>query len=148
MKKIALILAGVMISGAASAVQLPNSGNVTMAQCQPLNEDVRVNLSTGVVAGVICNANAVAVSACHGTGKVTSRTVLARDVAAVPADGIPAHIASCTTVGVDGCTERTVVGPAMPSATTRLGTVNTQYPGGNTCTVGGAETNSTVMLLP
>lgn len=148
MKKITLILSGVMLSGAAFAVQLPASGSVTMAQCAPLNEDVRINLSTGVVAGVICNTNAVALSACHGTGKVTSRTVLARDVAADAAAGIPAHIASCTTVGVDGCTERQVVGPAMPSATTRLGTVNTQYPGGNTCTVAGAETNSTVMLLP
>lgn len=148
MKKFALIVAGVMISGAALAVQLPASGAVTMAQCAPLNEDVRVNLSTGVVAGVICNQNAVALSACHGTGKVTNRTVLVRDVAAVPADGIPAHIVSCPTAGVDGCAQRQVTGPAMPSATTRLGTVNVQYPGGLTCTVAGAETNSTVMLLP
>ncbi|UFQ97622.1 hypothetical protein [Pseudomonas wenzhouensis] len=148
MKKITLVLAGLMVSGMASAVQLTQSGSVSMDDCAPLNENVRINLSNNVHAGVTCNANAVALSACHTGGKVTTRSVPVKTVAAVPADGIPEHIVSCTVGAADpDCALEDVVGPAMPSATTILGTVNTQYPGGNTCTAAGAETNSTVMLL-
>lgn len=145
MKKITLALAGLMISGVASAVQLPVSGSVSMADCAPLNENVRINLSNNVVAGVSCSATTVALAACHTGGKVTSRTVLLRDVAADADAGIPAYKEACSTVGDNGCASQTVNGPAMPAATTRLGTVNVQYPGGNECTVGGAEAAATVM---
>lgn len=145
MKKLTLVIAGLMFSGAASAVQLDVSGPVTIADCGALNEDVRINLSTGVVAGVDCTPNVIALSACHATGKVTSRTVPIRHVpATVVAPIIPAHIESCT-VGSAGCAVESVAGPAMPTATTALGTVNTQYPGG-TCTDAEAEANSTVMM--
>lgn len=148
MKKFTLILAGLMVSGMASAVQLTQSNSVSMEDCAPLNENVRINLSNNVHAGVMCNDNAVALSACHTGGKVTTRSVPVKTIAAVPADGIPEHLVSCTVGAADPeCTLTDVKGPAMPAATTILGTVNTQYPGGGTCTAAGAETNSTVMLL-
>lgn len=145
MKKIALVFAGLMVSGAASAVQLSVSGPVSMADCAPLNENVRINLSSNVVAGVSCNATTVALSACHTGGKVTSRTVLLRDVAADTTAGIPAYKVPCSTAGVNGCTSQTVTGPAMPSASTRVGTVSTQYPGGDVCNVAGAEAAALVL---
>lgn len=147
MKKIALIFAGVMVSSMASAVQLTSSGNVTMVDCNLLNENVRINLSTGVFAGVSCNNVSIALSACHSGGKQTTRSVPVRDVAAIPGPpAIPAHIETCViTPGDTTCALRDVTGPAMPAATTLLGTVNTQYPGG-ACTAAAAEANSTVML--
>lgn len=148
MKKFALILAGLAVSGMASAVQLTSSGSVAMNDCAPLNENVRINLSNNVHAGVTCNANAVALSACHTGGKVTTRSVPVKTVPEDEDEGIPEHLVSCTVGQADPDCELTdVVGPAMPAATTVLGTVNTQYPGGSTCTAAGAENNSTVMLL-
>lgn len=145
MKKIALALAGLMVSGVASAVQFTASGPVSMNNCAPLNEDVTINLSTGVFAGVTCNATAVALSACHSGGKVTTRSVPVKTIAAT-AD-VPEHIVSCVVgAGDPDCALEEVRGPAMPAATTLLGTVNTQYPGGDSCTAAGAEANSTVML--
>lgn len=148
MKKITLVLAGLMISGAASAVQLGASGPVTIADCGMLNEDVRINLSTGVFAGVSCTPNVIALSACHSAGKVTSRTVPVRTVAAsgVAPNIIPEHLESCVVDPADAtCVVTEVTGPAMPTATTALGTVNTQYPGTD-CTPADAESNSTVMM--
>lgn len=145
MKKIALIFAGLMVSGAASAAQFTSSGPVTMDQCTPLNENVTINLSTGVYAGVACSNTAVALSACHSGGKVTSRTVPVKTIEAT--NDIPEHIVSCVVGPSDpDCALEDVRGPAMPAATTLLGTVNTQYPGGDSCTAEGAEANSTVML--
>lgn len=146
MKKLTLVLAGLMISGAASAVQLESSNPVTIADCALLNEDVRINLSTGVLAGVSCTPNVIALSACHSAGKVTSRTVPVRIVAetGVAPNVIPAHLESCL-VGSADCNVTEVTGAAMPTATTALGTVNTQYPGAN-CSAGAAEANSTVMM--
>lgn len=147
MKKFGLIFAGLLLSGTASAVQLQSSGNVTMEDCNLLNENVRINLSTGVVAGVSCNNVAIALSACHTGGKQTTRRVAVRDVAAVQGPpAIPAHIETCVIDANDAtCVMRDVTGPAMPAATTLLGTVNTQYPGG-VCDTASAEANSTVML--
>jgi hypothetical protein len=146
MKKITFVLAGLMFSGVASAVQLESSGPVTIADCALLNEDVRINLSAGVFAGVSCTPTVIALSACHSAGKVTSRTVPVR---LVPESGeapniIPAHLESCI-VDSDGCVVTPVTGAAMPTATTALGTVNTQYPGA-LCAAGAAEANSTVMM--
>lgn len=147
MKKIALVFAGLAVSGMASAVTLNSSGEVTMVDCPLLNEDVTINLSTGVFAGVSCNGTAIALSACHSAGKQTSRTVPVRQVAAVPGPpAIPAHLETCVIDPADPtCVMTQVQGPAMPSATTIQGTVNTQYPGGD-CTAADAEDNATVML--
>lgn len=145
MKKVTLLLAGLMVSGIASAVQLTESDFVEMTDCNPLNENVRINLSAGVAAGVFCTDTVAALAACHTGGKVTQRTVAVKDVPANAETGVPAHIEPCTTVGTDGCESRAVTGPAMPAASTALGTVNTQYPGGNTCSATAAEAQATVM---
>lgn len=150
MKKLTLVLAGLMMSGTALAVPvpLPASGDVTIANCGLLNEDVRINLSAGVFAGADCTDTVIALSACHSAGKVTNRTVPVRQVAAsgVAPNLIPAHIESCVISQADPtCIVTPVQGPAMPTATTALGTVNTQYPGGN-CTAADAAANSTVMM--
>lgn len=145
MKKVTLLLAGLMVSGIASAVQLGSSDTVKMTDCTPLNENVRINLSAGVVAGVSCTETVAAIAACHTGGKVTQRTVAVRDVAANDDTGVPAHIEPCTNPGTGDCVSRDVTGPAMPAASTALGTVNTQYPGGNTCSKEGAEAQAIVM---
>ena len=145
MKKITLLLAGLMVSGMASAVQLTESGNVTMDDCVPLRENVSLNLSAGVGAGAFCTDTVVALAACHTGGKVTQRTVLVKTIPENTTTGVPEHLAPCTTAGVDGCASTVVTGPAMAAASTALGTVNTQYPGGNTCTAAGAEAQATVM---
>ena len=145
MKKITLLLAGLMISGMASAAQLTASGTVTMADCTPLREDVNFNLSAGVQAGVFCTDTVAALAACHTGGKVTQRTVPVKTVPTNEITGVPEHLEPCTTPGTDGCASTAVTGPAMAAASTALGTVNTQYPGGNTCSAAGAETQATVM---
>ena len=147
MKKITLLLAGLMASGMASAVQLPASGRVTMVACPAVNEDVQLNLSSSVQAGVFCNATngVVALSACHTGGKRTQRTVPVVSVAATAT--VPAHLESCNlsaSPAIPGCANTPVTGPAMATATTAMGTVSTQYPGG-ACDAASAEVNSTVM---
>lgn len=130
MKKITLILAGLMVSGMASAVQIQNSGeSVTMEDCALLNEDVSVNLTNGVQAGVECNARAIVISACHAAGRTTTRTV---------------DVTTCDTATPPVCTTAPapVTGPAMPTASTLAGTVISQYPGGGDCTAAAAETNA------
>lgn len=149
MKKTALILAGLMVSSMASAVQLTQSGRVLMTQCAPLNEDVQLNLSANVQAGVFCNPtnNVVALSACHTGGKLSQRTVPVVTVPENAATGVPEHLESCNlnaNPAVPGCANTPVQGPAMATATTALGTATTQYPGG-ACTAAAAEANSTVM---
>lgn len=139
MKKITLLLAGLMASGMASAVQLTASGQaVTMVDCPLLNEDVRINLTNSVQAGVDCNGDAIAISACHLAGRTTTRTV---DVTTcVDDDSDPLTPEVCTTAPAP------VTGPAMPTATTLAGTVISEYPGGNDCTAATAEANATDSL--
>ena len=135
MKKFSLVLAGLMISGMASAVQLDGVGGMVMrtGDCQTLlNEDVRINLTTGVVAGVHCNTTRVAISACHTAGRKVSRSVEV--------------VTPCDTTANPQCTDTvtvsTVQGPAMASATSNRGTVTSGYPGGD-CTAATAETYAT-----
>lgn len=150
MKKITLLLAGLMASGMASAVQLSGSTTtVTMTACPPLNEDITLNLSTNVQAGVSCGpTNVVALAACHTGGKVTQRTVPVVLVAANATTGVPAHYETCdvnASPAVAGCANTPVTGPAMAAASTAMGTVSTQYPGGASCGAAGAESQAIVM---
>lgn len=135
MKKITLLLAGLMASGMASAVQLTGAGG-TVQRIPPcdtlLNEDVRINLTTGVEAGVHCNATRIAIATCHTGGRQVGRS---------------AQVTTpCDQVANPGCTDTvttsTVTGPAMAYATTNRGTVISGYPGG-ACTAGTAETFAT-----
>ncbi|MBS7663908.1 hypothetical protein I0D00_18430 [Pseudomonas lalucatii] len=144
MKKLALIAAGLMISGAASAVTLVGSDEVLMTDCELLNEDVTINLTNGVEGGVSCNTAAIALTVCHTAGKSVNRTVGKRDVAA--SGNVPAHQVDCTISSTDNtCVATEVDGSAMPSASTNRGTVSAEYPG-TTCSAANAETEAATLL--
>ncbi|WP_155718711.1 hypothetical protein [Ectopseudomonas mendocina] len=141
MKKITILLAGLMVSGFASAVPFASTGQLEMSSCNNLNENVTINLTTGVVAAVHCNSSRVAIAACHTAGMVKSRTVGQKTIQ-VPdtSDGAAAgatvdQVVSCTVGQADpACTNTQVNGAAFATATTTRGTVNTVYPGGGACT--------------
>jgi hypothetical protein len=85
MKIYAIFAAGMLVSGMASAVQFDVSGPLTVSDCPGLlQEDVRINLSTNVVAGTDCNAAAVALATCSIVGRQTERTVELQDCQDVP----------------------------------------------------------------
>ncbi|MFT3757752.1 hypothetical protein [Thauera sp.] len=127
MKKLSLLLAGLVFSGLASAVEITApSGRVLMTDCELLNEDVTINLTTGVVAGVACNDAQIVMSACHTAGRLTSRS------ADVTTCTDPNDNTTCTTA------PQSVSGPAMPTASTLRGTVTSEYPEGS-CSAGDAE---------
>lgn len=153
MKKLYMVIAGLMFSGAASAVQLAGSGTVNQVQCPNLNEDVSINLTTGVQAGVACRAATgsgatlvparVAIAACHASGMQKSRTITSKTVAAVPPATEPTIVTGCVVGAADPtCEQSTAVGAAMPGATTLAGTVNIGYPGTGECTAAIAETHA------
>ena len=144
MKKFSIVIAGLAFSCAASAVQFPASGQLLQQECANLNEDVNLNLTNGVVAGVNCRAAVgavparVAIAACHTGGMQKSRNTTQRtDTTTTP----PTIVTGCAT-GSAGCTVVPVVGAAMPGATTLAGTVNIAYPGTGACTAGAAETQA------
>lgn len=139
MKKITLLIAGLMASGMASAVELDASGPVTVLDCTLLNEDVTINLTTGVNAGVDCSGTTIAMSACHTAGRVTSRSAMIDESGAGCG---PAPATPCTGTLVSTPVE----GAAMPTATTAAGTVISQYPGTGVCDATKAETNATAAV--
>ena len=146
MKKISLAVAGLFFSGMASAIQLPASGSVPVTTCNNLNEDVSINLTAGVVAGVSCTNARVALSACHTAGMLKSRSVGRKTINVDVDDGngniTPTPtVVSCTVGAADpACASVAIQGAAVPSALSTRGTVNTEYPGTGACTVGVAET--------
>lgn len=137
MKKITLLLAGLMASGMASAVELTATGQqVTRVDCPLLNEDVTFNLTANVQAGVDCDTQTIAISACHIGGRTTSRSAERNTpVGCGPAPAVP-----CT-----GTEVVQVTGAAMPTATTAAGTVLSEYPGVD-CDAGAAEANATAAV--
>lgn len=147
MKKISIAVAAMLFAGFASAIQLPASGSVPVTTCTNLNEDVSINLTAGVVAGVSCTAARVALAACHTAGMLKSRSVGQKTInvdVTDPATGVvtptPTTV-SCTVGSADtACQSVAVQGAAVPSATSTKGTVNNQYPGTGVCTVTVAET--------
>jgi hypothetical protein len=147
MKKISILAAGLFFSSMASAIQLPASGSVPVTTCNNLNEDVRINLTAGVVAGVSCTAARVALSACHTAGMLKSRSVGRKTInvdVTNPTTGVVTPtptVVSCTVGTADAdCASVAIQGAAVPSALSTRGTVNTEYPGTGSCTVGVAET--------
>jgi len=145
MKKFSIVIASLMFSGAASAIQFPTSGLLIQQDCLNLNEDVRLNLTAGVVAGVNCRSNStnpllpnrVAIAACHTAGMLKSRSITQRTDTTVT----PNVVVTGCVVGTDaGCAVSTVSGASVPGATTLAGTVNIGFPGTGSCTVGVADT--------
>ena len=147
MKKIFLGVAGLLFSGLASAIQLSASGLVPVTTCTNLNEDVSINLTSGVVAGVSCTPARVAFAACHTAGMLKSRSVGRKTINVDVVDPVSGAVTptptvvSCTVGSADtDCQSVPVQGAAVPSATSTKGTVNNQYPGTGACNVGVAET--------
>lgn len=141
MKKITLLLVGLMASGMASAsTTLSASGQLTLVDCpgtvnSPLLEDVNITLSAGVEAGFGCDDSVVVMSACHTAGRTTARSAIVN----VPAGcGTGTGQTACT-----GTATQQVTGPSFPTASTAGGTVRAEYPvasvtGG--CTAANAQT--------
>lgn len=147
MKKISIVIAGLLFSGAASAVQFPQTGPLLQQECANLNEDVTIGLTNGVVAGVNCRAVAsgtlqarVAIAACHTGGMQKSRSTTQRIIPAT--DTEPASTVTGCVTGSEGCTVVPVTGASVPGATTLAGTVNIAYPGTGACTAATAETQA------
>lgn len=136
MKKITLLLAGLMVSGMASAEPFSQSGPLRVGNCANLNEDVTINLTTGVVAGINCTAARVAVATCHTSGMVKSRTVGTKVIQVDDGAGnMVNQTVSCSIGAADpDCAGTPVTGPGIANATTARGTVTTTYStGGGTC---------------
>lgn len=140
MKKITLLLVGLMASGLASAIEFNSTGQLQVGVCSNLNEDVNINLTTGVVAGVDCTANRVAFAACHTAGMVKSRNVGQKTIQVPDPDPNAAQgatvdqIVSCSIGAADpDCAGTTVSGAGIANATTNQGTVTTGYPGLGAC---------------
>lgn len=148
MKKITLVLAGLMMSGMASAVEFGATGQLTQTQCANLNENVNINLTTGVVAGVTCATGRVAIAACATNGMVKSRQALRVPVTDTSVTPNVTTEQPCT-AGSTGCREIPVTGAAFAGASTVRGTTNTVFPNAGICTVGLANTTSAnTTLIP
>lgn len=124
MKKFALIIAGVMATGMAqAATTLVDSGNLTKNNATLLNEDVTINLSANVVAGIAYDNTQIVIATCHEAGRTVERS---------------ADVISTDNNGVQTTTTTVVTGAEMPTATTLQGTVIKMYPG-STCDVVGTN---------
>ncbi|WP_133091746.1 hypothetical protein [Thauera propionica] len=131
MKKISALLFGLLISSATFAqvaggtYQLEGSGPITTDQCGLLNENVTINLTTGVNAGVDCDGERIAISACHTAGRTVARQV---DRPTPVGCGVPDPTTG-ETVACTGTERVTATGASMATATTLAGTVTPEYPG-------------------
>lgn len=143
MKKITLLLASLIVTGTASAVTFEQSGSLKMSDqnCDLLlNENVSINLSTGVKAGAVCSATGIALAACHTGGRTTSREV----EVLVPSTDPDAP--EGTLVSQDPKVYESTTGPAVATASTFQGTVISQYPDAASCTAAVAQTAATARL--
>lgn len=147
MKKITLLLAGLMASGMASAIEFANSGLLTQTQCTNLNENVSINLTAGVVAGVTCTDTTVTIAACHTNGMVKSRQALRVPVVTQDTTGADVTTETPCTAGSTGCREIPVTGAAVAGASTTRGTTNTVFPNAGVCNVGLADSVSSGTLI-
>ena len=136
MKKIVALMVGLLVSGASFAQvptgTFPMGGTtpITNNICGLLNENVTINLSTGVNGGVDCSATRVALATCHTAGRTVSRSVTVQTpvgCGVIPDGGTEEDIVPC-----EGTNTVTTSGAAMATATTLAGTVTPQYPGAGT----------------
>jgi hypothetical protein len=123
MKKLALMILGVMAAGVVHAQALTGSGVVTRVTCTLLNEDVNINLSNNVMAGVACDTTQIVISTCSLGGRTADRSA---------ERNTPVGCDTDVNVDCTGTEVYTVTGAEMPTATTQYGTVVKQYPG-TTC---------------
>lgn len=142
MKKSIVFFAALAFCGAASAKNFEQSGSLTIldTDCNlVLSEDVAINLTTGVVAGALCNAAGVAIATCHTNGRLSTRSVNVETCADAD-DANDDGDLECTTAAVPRS------GPAIPFANTRRGTVTSFYPGSGVCNVTAAANAATANL--
>lgn len=141
MKKALLIGACLVFSNAAFAVQYGTSGIITPADCDALNEDVKVTLTNGVVAGAECNPGAIAFATCHTGGRTTSRTVEdlnCTSVADVDRFGNATTVQTCVPFDPPQYSNKT--GAQMATVSTVQPSVVLVVEDGVTCSAANAET--------
>lgn len=118
-KIVTLFCFGLMASAVAQAdVSLPVSGDVKIADCALLSDDVQINLSSNVVGAVACDATQMIIATCHIAGRQSSRSVEKLDVTD------PAN-----PVSFDPKQYTVTEGSVYPYATTLAGTVVQDFAG-------------------
>ncbi|UUY08520.1 hypothetical protein LRS11_00275 [Pseudomonas sp. J452] len=143
MKKLSIFAACMLLAGAAQAtVTYDVSGKLAVSDCPDglLSEDVSINLSSNVMAGVECNASQVSIGTCSVSGRTTSRTVedLNCTSAAGPDDrfGNPTTVETCVPFVPAQYTETT--GAVIYTGSSGQGTIVPQYEG-TACSASNAE---------
>lgn len=144
MKSLSVFAACMLFAGVAQAtVQYEVSGVLAVSDCPAglLSEDVRVNLSTNVQAGIECNASQVAVGTCSIAGRTTSRTVEELDCTSAPGPddrfGNPTTVETCVPFVPPQFTE--TEGAVIYTGSSAQGTIVPGYDG-VACSAGAAET--------
>lgn len=132
MKKELSILGLSMIPALAAAAGTAITGNTTVntVACTLLQDDLKLQLSSGVVGAYNCNttANAIQLSSCHTSGRVTQRTSkTVVNPTACTAD--PTDTAACAS------TTSSASGATVASTTTAGGQMSMSF-GGNCDTAG------------
>lgn len=95
------LLSGVSFGALANPVAIAPGGLIAALDCPLLAEDVRIPLSTGVVAARNCTGAglAIRVAACHTSGRVGERTIEVPCRAASDTSTENAALPVCTTAG-------------------------------------------------
>ena len=140
MKKATVFMLAVLGSSqlfAATAVPMNADGQMIIKTTDTplLTENVRINLSTAVMAGVSIDGDEIGLSTCHSSGRTS-----AREVAKVTCSGTP----SVCTEDVPKVME-TKSGAVMNTATTSAGTVSPVYPN-QLCTSANAAASAATRL--
>ncbi len=147
---------GVMLSGSvfAAPTAMPGSGTITSAQCIALDNNVKVQLSKGVVAAYECTDLSLKAATCHtsGTNKQQSHTCTYtqdEDSSGVPIAGAytasaPAVCPSWTSTLTDADKAVNFTGPLAYGGKSGGGTVGPRQLNEKTCannTIGTAVTD-------
>jgi hypothetical protein len=127
-----LTLALAPAMGFAAGTAITGNTTLTANNCSLLQDDLKIQVSTGVVGAYNCNSTAtdgtyIAIAACHTGGRQTSRTSTVQ----TPANCSGAGANSCT-----GTTSSTVTGAVVPNASTLGGSMSMKF--GGTCDTGGS----------
>jgi hypothetical protein len=146
MKSFSVFVACMMLAGAAQAtVVYPVSGKLAISDCPSglLSEDVNINLSSNVQAGIECNASQVAIGTCSISGRTTERTVEQFDCISEPGPndrfGAATTIQLCTPFDPPQYT--TTTGAVIYTGSSAQGTIIPDYAGA-ACSAAAAETSA------
>jgi hypothetical protein len=115
----------------AAGTAITSNTTVTAVACTLLQDDLKLQLSSGVVGAYDCNttANAIRLSSCHTSGRVTQRTSkTVVNPSACTAD--PNDTAACASTTSSG------TGAVVASTTTAGGQMSMKF--GGSCDTGGS----------